>query len=127
MSRQTIAPATLGVVVVVAALVAAALGRPVWAAALGAALALAYWGLETLSWRRGADAEIKAAIAVAVGGMVLRFVLVLGVLLLVGLFARGALATAALSFLAAFTLYLGLRLFTYPTASRGRPGQVRSR
>lgn len=127
MSRQTIAPATLSVVVVVAALVAAAIGRPVWAAALGAALALAYWGIEALSWRRGVEAEIKAAIVVAVGGMALRLVLVFGVLLLIGLLAQGALATAAISFLAAFTLYVGLRLFTYPTASRGRSGQVRSR
>jgi len=125
MNRQTIPPMALSVVVVVAA--PATLGRPVWAAALGAALALAYWGLEALSWRRGAEAEIKAAIAVAIGGMVLRFALVLGVLLLVGLFARGALATAAISFLAAFTLYVGLRLFMYPMTPPRRPGQARSR
>ena len=73
------------------------------------------------------EAEIKAAIAVAIGGMVLRFALVLGVLLLVGLFARGALATAAISFLAAFTLYVGLRLFMYPMTPPRRPGQARSR
>ncbi len=121
------APVVLGTATGAAAAAAATLGRPVWAAALGAALALACWGLEALSWRRGAEAEIKAAIAVAIGGMVLRFALVLGVLLLVGLFARGALATAAISFLAAFTLYVGLRLFMYPMTPPRRPGQARSR
>lgn len=125
MGRGAVAPLALGGMVVVAAVVAAATGRPVWAAALGAGLALAYWGLEALTWRRGARADIKAALAVALGGMVLRLTVVLGVLFAVALLDRAAFATAAVSFLAAFTLYVGLRLFTYPLPSQERRGEVR--
>lgn len=114
MSRQLIAPLALGGMVVACAVVAAALGRPVWAAAVGSGLALLSWGLEALTWRRGADVPFNAALAVALGGMILRLAAVLGVLVVVGLLDRAAFATAALSFLAAFTVYMGLRFFTYP-------------
>lgn len=121
MSRQMVAPLALGAMIGAAAAVAAAAGRPAWAAALGAGLALVYWGLEALAWRRGARVPFNAALAVALGGMVLRLAAVLGVLLVVALVDRDAFATAAVSFLAAFTLYSGLRLFTYP-APPARPG-----
>jgi hypothetical protein len=103
-------------VLVASVVVAALAGQPVWAAALGAGLALGYWALEALAWRRGAAVPFGAALGVALGGMVLRMALVLGGLVLVGLLARPAFATAALSFLAGFTVYVGLRLFTYPPA-----------
>jgi hypothetical protein len=102
---------------VAASLVAVAFGRPVWAACLGAGLVLVYWALEALSWRRAAHASFNGAIAVALGGSALRLAAVLGALIAVGLLARDAFATAALSFLAAFTVYAGLRLFMYPAAS----------
>src|SRR5665647_3365964 len=57
-----------------------------------------------------------AALGVALGGMVLRFALVLGVLILVGVFARPDFATAALAFIASFSVYVGVRLFSYPPA-----------
>ncbi len=65
-----------------------------------------------------------AVLGVALGGMALRLGLVLGVLLLVGLFAREAFAAAALAFLASFSVYMGVRLFTYPAAKgpAGRQG-----
>jgi len=89
---------------------AAALGRPVWAALAGAALVAVYWGLEELAWRRGVRGDFADAIAVALGGMVLRLAAVLGGLVVIALSARPAFATAALSFLFGFTVYLAVRL-----------------
>ena len=114
--RRAIAPLLLSATTVASAVVAGLLGRPVWAAALGAGLCLGYWALEALAWRRGAAVPFGAALGVALGAMVLRFALVLGVLILIGVFARPDFATAALAFLASFTVYVGVRLFTYPPA-----------
>jgi hypothetical protein len=127
MGRQHMAPLALGVAVVACVVVAAATGRPVWAAALGAGLVLAYWGLEVLSWRRGeASGSFGAAMGVALGGMMLRLAVVLSVLAAVGLLAgKAAFTTAAVAFLAAFTLYLPLRFVVY-SALRG-PGQTGAR
>lgn len=113
MGRQVVAPLALGVVVVACAAVAGATGRPVWAAALGAGLALLMWALEHLAWRRAREASFNGAVAVALGGMVLRLAAVLGVLVVVGVLDRAAFATAAVSFLAGFTVYTGLRLFLF--------------
>ncbi len=126
MSRQTVAPLVLGVAAAACVGVAAAAGRPLWAAGAGAGLALVYWALEALSWRRGAQVEFRAALAVALGGMVLRLAAVLGGLVVVALVERAAFATAAVSFLAAFTVYVGLRLFTYPIDARGPRREARS-
>lgn len=114
--------------VVVCAAVAAATGHPVWAAALGAGLALVFWGLEYLAWRRARQVSFNGAVAVALGGMVLRLAAVLGALVAVGLLDRAAFATAALSFLAAFTVYTGLRLFLFAGDDGARsPRDGRSR
>jgi len=123
-------PLALGGLVVVSAIVAAASGHPVWAAALGAGLVLVYWGLEYLAWRRARGASFNGAVAVALGGMVLRFALALGVLVVVALLDRAAFATAALSFLGAFTAYTGLRLVMFVDgggARRPHDGGARSR
>jgi hypothetical protein len=114
--RQAVAPLLLSAMVVASAVVAWLLGQAVWAAALGAGLCLGYWALEALAWRRGSAVPFGAALGVALGGMVLRFALVLGVLILVGVFAKPDFATAALAFLASFSVYVGVRLFTYPPA-----------
>jgi apolipoprotein N-acyltransferase len=113
MSRQAVAPTALGVVVGACALVAAATGRPVWAAVAGAGLALVFWGLECLSWRRARQASFNGAVAVALGGMALRLAVVVGALVVIGVLDRAAFATAAVSFLAGFTVYTGLRLFLF--------------
>lgn len=123
--RQWVAPLVLGVAAATCVGVAAATGRPAWAAAAGAGLTLVYWSLEALAWRRGAQVEFRAALAVALGGMVLRLATVVGALVVIALVERAAFATAALSFLAAFTVYMGLRLFTSPVAASGRRGEVR--
>ena len=114
--RQAVAPLLLSAMTVACAVVARLLGQPVWAAALGAGLCLGYWALEALAWRRASAAPFGAALGVALGAMVLRFALVLGILVLVGVFAKPAFATAALAFLASFSVYVGVRLFTYPPA-----------
>jgi len=113
MSRQLITPLALCGMVAVCAAVAAATGNPVWAAALGAGLALLMWGLEYLCWRRARVSSFNGAVAVALGGMMLRLAAVLGILVVVGVLDRDAFATTALSFLAAFTVYGALRLFLF--------------
>jgi hypothetical protein len=107
-------------VTVAAVVVAALVDKPIWAALLGGGLMLVYWGLEALTWRRARHRE-GLALGLAVGGMGVRLAVVLGVLILVGVLARPAFATAALSFLAGFTAYLGLRPLTYtPPAPAAR-------
>jgi hypothetical protein len=96
------------VAVAVCAGVAGVLGRPVWAAAVGAGLVLSTWLLDTLAWRQ-ADARRGLALDLALGGLIVRLAVSLGALVAIGLFARPAFATAALSFVAAFTAYLPLR------------------
>lgn len=107
--------------IAVSAVCAALLGRPVWAAALGAGLALGYWALE-LAVSRGARRRPGLAIGTAVAGMVLRLGFVIAALVLVALFARDSLATAALCFVVAFTLYKTVHLFTYANAGPSARG-----
>jgi apolipoprotein N-acyltransferase len=120
MSRQLITPLALGGITAACGVVAAATGNPVWAAALGGGLALLMWALEYLGWRRARGSSFNGAVAVALGGMVLRLAAVLGVLIVVGVLDRDAFPTAALSFLAAFTVYTGLRLFLFADDQAGR-------
>ncbi len=108
--RWALAPILLGVLAALCVGVATALDRPAWAAAVGAALVAVYWALEELAWRRGARGDFAGAVVVALGGMVLRLAAVLGGLVVVALLARPAFATAAVSFLAGFTVYLAFRL-----------------
>jgi hypothetical protein len=96
--------------------VAAFVGQPAWAATAGAGLALVYWGLEALTWRRARDRQ-DLALGVALGGMGVRIAVILIGLVIIGVLDRPAFPTAALSFLVAFTLYILVRPFTYPTAS----------
>jgi zinc transporter ZupT len=96
--------------------VAAFVGQPVWAAVAGAGLALVYWGLEALTWRRARDRR-DLALGLAVSGMFIRLLVVLAGLVVIGVLDRPAFATAALSFLAGFTLYVVIRPITYPPAT----------
>lgn len=108
--RQALIAALIAGLAAVSAGAAAALGQPVWAALAGGGLLALYWGLEELAWRRGVRGDFADAIAVALGGMVLRLAAVLGGLVVIALVARPAFATAALSFLFGFTVYLAVRL-----------------
>lgn len=118
MRKHAVAPIALLVMMAVCVVVAAALDRALWAAALGAGLVLGYWALEALAYGRVRRATFNGAVAVAVGGAFVRMAAVLGCLVVVGLVARPVFAEVALSFLASFTVYLGLRLYAFS----GDPG-----
>ncbi len=98
------------------ATVAAFLGQPVWAAAVGAGLALAYWGLDALIWLRAREHK-DLALGLALRGMVVRIAVPIIGLVVIALVDKPATATAALSFLAAFTVYNLVRHTTYPQAA----------
>ncbi len=102
---------------------AAFVGQPVWAAIAGAGLGLVYWALEAVTWRRARDRQ-DLALGLALGGMGARIAVVLIGLVAIGVLDKPAFPTAALSFLVAFTLYIIVRPFTYPTAS-APAGQAR--
>jgi len=119
MRAKVLIPAVLGAVTVAAVVAAALLDKPLWAAFVGGSLMLLYWGLELLTWRRARERE-DLALGLAVGGMGVRLAVVLGVLILVGVLARPAFVTAALSFMAGFTVYIGLRPLTYTPAPAPR-------
>jgi len=120
------APVVLSAMIVVCAVVAALLGQPVWAAAVGAALVLGYWVLEVAAMRVGAAVSVNQAVGVALVGMVLRLAFVLGVLVLVAMLWRPALATMVLAFVVSFTVHLGVRVLIYPFA-KGSTRTVRAR
>jgi hypothetical protein len=125
--KHALTPVALVAVLVTCVAVAGVLGQPMWAAALGAGLCLAYWALEVLAWRRGeATATFGAAIGVALTGMALRVALVVGVLAVLGFTTSpSAVGTAAIAFLAAFSLYLPLRFVTYTALQARRPTGAR--
>ncbi|HET6496763.1 MAG TPA: hypothetical protein VFH61_15510 [Thermoleophilia bacterium] len=122
---QFIAPLVLSVMVIVSAVVAALLDRPVWAAVVGTILCLGYWALEAATMHIGSKVPAAAALGVALGGMVLRLALVLGALVMVAMLWRPEFATTVLAFVASFTIYLGVRMITFPLA-RGPMGTVRA-
>lgn len=119
--RQTISQRSVALILVglvaVAAVLAGLFGRPMWAASVGAALVVVYWALELLAAVSARQASPSAAVAVALGGMVVRFAVVLGALLAVAVWYRPALVDAAFGFLGAYTVYLFLRLIANPTLS----------
>jgi hypothetical protein len=103
--------------------VAAFVGQSVWAAAIGAGLAIVYWALEALTWRRARHRK-DLALGLALRGMAARIAVVVVGLAAVGVADRPAFPAAALSFLSVFTLYVVVRPFTYPVAS-APTGQAR--
>ncbi len=111
--RPLVAPLLLIATTLACATVAAFLDQPVWAALLGAGLVVLYWGLEALAWRRARTGSFNRAVAAAVGGAVLRMAVVLGCLVLVGVFATAAFPVVAVAFVVSFTAYLGIRLFVF--------------
>ena len=82
-----------------------------------------YWALEAVTWRRARDRQ-DLALGIALGGMGVRIAVILIGLVLIGVLDKPAFPAAAVSFLAAFTLYILVRPFTYPSAS-APAGQAR--
>lgn len=87
-----------------------------WAAAAGAGLGLVYWALDAITWRRARDRK-DLALGLALSGMALRIGVVIVGLVVIAVLERPAVPAAAISFLAAFTLYNLIRPLTYPQAT----------
>lgn len=120
--REAVVLLVLAALTVACGAAAAVLGRQVWAAALGAALVVAYWLVELLASRLGARGSFANGLAVGLAGMVARLALVLGTLGAVGLIARQAFPEAVLSFLLAYSIYQVLRLVAHPALAT-HPGR----
>ena len=114
MNRQSITPLALGGITVACVAVAAATGNPVWAAALGGGLAAAHVGPRVP--RLAARAPGRASTAPSPSPSAAWCCVWPPSSASSSSWAildRDAFATAALSFLAAFTVYTGLRLFLF--------------
>lgn len=111
--------------IVVCGVGAALLDRPVWAAVLGGALGLAYWALEAVTMRIGARVPANTAVAVAVAGSAIRLAIIISALVVVALLWRPEFPTTLFAFVASFSVYLGVRVATFPLA-RGSVGTVRA-
>ena len=101
------------------------LDRPVWAAIVGGALGLLYWALEALTMRIGAKMSANVAVSVAVAGSLIRLVVVFSLLVAVALLWRPVFATTLFAFVASFSVYLGVRVASFPLA-RGPVGTVKA-
>jgi hypothetical protein len=111
--------------IVVCAVAAYFLNRPVWGAAIGAAIALLYWALDALIMRIGAKVPANTAVAVAAVGSVIRLAVIFCLLVAVALLWRPVFATALTAFVVSFSVYLGLRIVSFPLA-RGPLGTVKA-
>ena len=82
--RREPVPALLLALSAGCAVVAAAAGRDVVTALIGALLVVVYWAIERLAARIGAGGTIQRAMVVGVVGMVVRLAIVVGGLVIVG-------------------------------------------
>lgn len=119
------APVVLSAMIVVCAVAAHFLNRPVWGAVIGAAIALLYWALEAVIMRIGAKVPANTAVAVAAVGSVVRLAVIFSLLVAVALLWRPVFATALTAFVVSFSVYLGLRIISFPLA-RGPLGTVKA-
>ena len=103
--RERVVPVVLAGAVPVAALVALALGHSALLAAAGAALVIVYWLLQVWFERIGMKGSIARMAAAAVGGVALRYIVVVAALVAIALADRAHFLAAAASFLLVFTLY----------------------
>jgi len=104
--RSLLVPVVLAAAIPVAAAVAYAFGQPPAYAALGAALVFVYWLLQTAFNRFGMRGTPMQGIAVGVGGVAVRIMFVLIVLVGIALVSRTAFLVTAISFLAVYAVYL---------------------
>ncbi len=107
----------------VCGLVAGLLGREAWAAVLGATLVIVYWFIERTAARLGTRGSFGSALGIGLAGMAVRFAVVLGALVALGLLARPAFPEAVLSFLLAYSLYQVLRLVAHPALAPQPKGE----
>ena len=105
LNRQAVVPVVLAVAVPLAALVALAAGHSPFMAAVGAALVVVYWLLQRWFTKVGMQGSVIQSAAVAVGGVAVRMMLVIIVLVSIALADRTGFLTAAITFLSVFALY----------------------
>jgi len=104
----------------VSGIVAALVGADVLFAVIGSVLVVVLWFIERQAARVGGRGSFNRAILVGLSGMVLRLGVAVGGLLVVALVDRPALASAAISFLATYTVYLFARLWRHPAITTTR-------
>ena len=119
--RREPVPALLLALSAGCAVVAAAAGRDVVTALLGALLVVVYWAIERLAARVGTRGSLQWAMAVAVVGMVLRLAIVVGGLVIIGLVNRPGFVDAVVSLVVVYTIYVGVRLWRFPVLSTAAP------
>ena len=119
--RRELVPALLIALSAGCAVVAAAAGRDVVTALIGALLVVVYWAVERLATRIGGRGTIQWAMVVGVVGMVVRLMIVVGGLVIVGLVDRPGFLDAIVSFVVVYTVYLGVRLWRFPILHADTP------
>jgi hypothetical protein len=100
--------------VVACTVVAALVGASPWAAACGSGVVLVMWLVDKLAARSGSEGTFAHGLAVGLAGMGLRIGLALGVLVVIGVFARPVFVDATLAFVATYTVYNFARLWRHP-------------
>jgi hypothetical protein len=118
--RRLTIPLVLVVCMPVAAALAFAAGGSAPLAAAGAALVLLHWGLEQVFTAAGYRGSASRAVAAGVGGLMVRFVVVGGLLVLIGVLHRQGYIACVLAFVGVFTLGLSLRVLLGLPVSAGR-------
>ncbi len=103
--HERVVPAVLLGAVPLASLVALSLGRSAVLAATGAALVIVYWLLQTWFERIGMQGSIARMTAAAIGGVAVRYIVVIVALVAIALVDQAHFLVAAASFLSVFTLY----------------------
>jgi len=119
--RREPVPALLLALSAGCAVVAAAAGRDVVTALLGALLVVVYWAIERLAARFGARGSLQWAMVVGVVGMVLRLAIVVGGLVIIGLVDRPGFVDAVVALVVVYTIYLGVRLWRFPVFNAATP------
>jgi hypothetical protein len=108
--RKLTIPLALTVSIPLAAVLAVVAGGSAPMAAAGAGLALLFWILEEAATAIGRRGGVRQAVAASVGGVVVRYIVVGGLLVAAGLLDRGGFLSCVLTFMALFTLLLAARI-----------------
>jgi hypothetical protein len=112
--------AILAVAGVACVVVALLVGSGAAGAVVGSGVVLVLYLLEAAAARRGArEASFARAMLIGVGGMAVRLLVAIGVLVAVGVLWRSQFAAAALSLAAVYTVYLFGRLWRHPAVPAG--------
>jgi len=119
--RRLTIPLALIVCIPLSAAVAVAAGGSAPMAAAGAGLALLFWLLDEAAIALGRRGGAHQAVAASVGGVVVRYIVIGGLLVAAGLLDRGGFLSCVLTFMALFTVLLATRIGRgAAAATRGR-------